>query len=336
MYTFPTSDPDFSFVLNVDPEDLRRMEGEYRPSPYSKLLVGLAEMGVLASDLASAGLSHALGRKSKGGQDGSGGWKGMFQPFDAPSLEEFADMAAMDEREEEEVEEQVDEVEEEEAEAPRTTSRFEFARPVSRATSFSLSRGQSPFNLRANTQIRHDVGEGSSGSVASGSGGSRLIWPPHMQHQQQSAQLAEQVANAGTGHYHDSPSTERSWPLAAHAGMDLSRPPSHRPFEEENQAPQQQQQQHPSHHSPLVHSFNSHPLPPPQSGPFPIGLTLQQQQSYTHGPLPSASGQGGQGQTQAQRQYDARSLQAFHQQAAMRGGNAQAQQVGQGGGYRRF
>lgn len=93
--SFPASDPEFAFDIGYSEAEL----GEYRftPSPFDKVLLGLAELGILVTENVPRPAPE---------------WTGTFRPFDADPVPET---------------EQVD--------GPRTTSRFDFARPNSRSAS---------------------------------------------------------------------------------------------------------------------------------------------------------------------------------------------------------
>lgn len=54
IFTFPADDKDFAFVLGLDDGELQRMQAQaegYEPSPFSKTLEGLAELGVHAPEI---------------------------------------------------------------------------------------------------------------------------------------------------------------------------------------------------------------------------------------------------------------------------------------------
>ncbi len=129
IFAFPTSDPGFAFVLGLDDSEIQRQQaqaGGYQPSPFSKTLVGLAELGVLSPELPDTIAlqpSHA-----------SPSFSSTFQPFDSDSEDETTgdvEVTAGPSRATGVTQQNV----------PRTSSRFDFARN----TSFTASRGQSPF-----------------------------------------------------------------------------------------------------------------------------------------------------------------------------------------------
>jgi CCR4-NOT transcription complex subunit 4 len=127
LFPFPSSDPEFAYVLGLEVDTSKRSGSTYQPSPFSRTLVGLAELGVLAPELPLPDLtSPAEGSPSEGHR-----FKSSFQPFEPMRdvVEEDMESSAVDE---------------EEADVPRTTSRFDFARPSSRST---VARGQSPFAI---------------------------------------------------------------------------------------------------------------------------------------------------------------------------------------------
>ncbi|WWC89906.1 uncharacterized protein L201_004835 [Kwoniella dendrophila CBS 6074] len=135
IFSFPAHDKDFAFVLGLDDTELQQryaQAGGYEPSPFSKTLEGLAELGVHAPELPD--LFDAPSRRN------SLGYSGLFRPFDpsegedspstsdstpGPSRSRIGGVGG-------------------DHNAQRTESRFGFARPSS-----SNSRGQSPFsNMR--------------------------------------------------------------------------------------------------------------------------------------------------------------------------------------------
>ena len=130
IFSFPTSDPGFAFVLGIDDDEVQRRQaqaGGYQPSPFSKTLVGLAELGVLSPELPQfTGLQP----------NETPNFTGCFQPFDSCSDEDVRDVDASAQTSRPTGSMQQD--------GPRTTSRFEFARNISGST----SRGQSPFAMR--------------------------------------------------------------------------------------------------------------------------------------------------------------------------------------------
>jgi CCR4-NOT transcription complex subunit 4 len=93
VLTFPASDPEFAFDIGYREADL----GEHRftPSPFDRVLLGLAELGILVTD------------KPRMVQQ----WTGTFRPFD---IEPIAEAEPVD--------------------GPRTTSRFDFARSRAQST----------------------------------------------------------------------------------------------------------------------------------------------------------------------------------------------------------
>lgn len=191
---FPASDPGFAFVLDIDESELARHRaaaGGYQPSPFSKTLLGLAELGVLAPEIPQLSSQPP----------GLHGFSGSFQPFDA-TLD--ADQlnggdgdrdgdAASDDREEEGLD------------GPRTTSRFEFARQG------SMSRGQSPFAVRRSGEDPAGARSGWIGAMP-GQGGQILGDGSGMS----AAQLGSFVGS------YDSPTNEPSWPAESSYGASPS------------------------------------------------------------------------------------------------------------------
>ncbi len=127
IYPFPISDPGFAFVLGLDEDEVQRQQaqaGGYQPSPFSKTLVGLAELGVLSPEIPDFAVLQS------GPQTSS--FTGTFQPFDSgeESLLDNAETAGPSRPKGAG-----------QQDGPRTTSRFDFARNASPAT----SRNHSPF-----------------------------------------------------------------------------------------------------------------------------------------------------------------------------------------------
>lgn len=156
LYSFPFSDPEFAFVLGLDPDEVQRYaaQARYQPSPFSKTLVGLAELGILAPEIPDL-VAIPPHRES---------FSGTFQPFEPVEEEELNEAGpssgaglktparARPTQEEEDWE----------VEGPRTISRFDFARPSSRATS---GRGQSPFALTRNQRDERDEWRAAQGQA---------------------------------------------------------------------------------------------------------------------------------------------------------------------------
>ena len=116
IFPFPTTDPGFAFILGLDEREIRRQReqaGGYQPSPFSKTLVGLAELGILSPELPDliALQPNLL----------TSGFAGTFQPFDSVydgGTKQGADLIAESSRAT-----NLPKVEE-----PRNSSRFDFAR----------------------------------------------------------------------------------------------------------------------------------------------------------------------------------------------------------------
>ncbi|ORY24964.1 hypothetical protein BCR39DRAFT_545379 [Naematelia encephala] len=132
ILTYPLSDPEFAFVLDLEEADVRRLRSnmpEYQPTPFSKTLVGLAELGILSPELPDFATPPPRKAPTR---------MFNFQPFDAKDADEsFTSNATAGPSGAMEVENE---------EGPRTTSRFDFARPSSTST----GRGQSPFAVMRN------------------------------------------------------------------------------------------------------------------------------------------------------------------------------------------
>ncbi|OXG21530.1 CCR4-NOT transcription complex subunit 4 [Cryptococcus neoformans Tu401-1] len=113
IFPFPADDKDFAFVLGLDDGELQRMQAQaegYEPSPFSKTLEGLAELGVHAPeipDLFVAPTSPPVDHYS-----------GLFRPFEAdepsPAMSNNAPGPSR--------------MSEDDHNAQRTESRFGFAR----------------------------------------------------------------------------------------------------------------------------------------------------------------------------------------------------------------
>lgn len=189
---FPMSDPDFQYSLDLDDEEIRRYASEaggYTPSPFDKMLVGLAELGVLARDvdvLDEIAGAHAGKRIS---------WHGNFQPFDANPLEALkandtgsgmtdSDHAQMYGQQSygagpSSRRTSVDH------DGPRTASRFDFARPPSAGASSVMSARTSMTNMHSSpfailqrrTQMAEEMG---------------AMSPQYQLHLQQQQQLQQQ------------------------------------------------------------------------------------------------------------------------------------------------
>jgi CCR4-NOT transcription complex subunit 4 len=187
---FPASDPGFAFVLDIDDSELARHQaaaGGYQPSPFSKTLLGLAELGVLAPEIPQLSSQPP----------GLHGFSGSFQPFDttldADQMNDGDGDAASDDREEEDLD------------GPRTTSRFEFARQG------SMSRGQSPFAVRRSGEDPTGARSGWIGAMP-GQAGQILGDGSGMS----AAQLGSFVGS------YDSPTNEPSWPAESSYGASPS------------------------------------------------------------------------------------------------------------------
>lgn len=140
---FPTSDPAFAFSLGLDDHEIRIYQEAvgYQPSPFSKTLIGLAELGVLAPEIPDIPRTPP----------GFSGFTGSFQPFDSNDTESLHHDEAGPSRT---LEGQ---------DGPRTTSRFDFARPnsglASRASPFAVRRGDDGRgNGWIGQQVIQDVG----------------------------------------------------------------------------------------------------------------------------------------------------------------------------------
>jgi hypothetical protein len=144
IYTFPASDPDFEFVLGLDSNetyDYQAPNSPFTPTPFSKTLVGLAELGIWSPTLPVVESPRQPTFRSS------------FQPFDMNNDTPTA--VAGPSRTRPETPPPV----EEEEEQPRTTSRFDFARQAINQTPqspYSTSRGQSPFTLRRSHLEQND------------------------------------------------------------------------------------------------------------------------------------------------------------------------------------
>ncbi|KAK1924874.1 transcriptional repressor [Papiliotrema laurentii] len=145
LYPFPTSDPGFAYVLGLDSEEVQRYaaQGAYQPSPFSKTLLGLAELGVLAPELPDLGHVPTISYES---------FSGAFQPFEPIDGGESSSTPVT--KPGSAGRGPIEEEEDWEHEGPRTTSRFGFARPVSRST--SIGRGQSPFAMTSRGDEREN------------------------------------------------------------------------------------------------------------------------------------------------------------------------------------
>ena len=124
IYPFPSSDPAFEFVLSPDAQREAQDE-DYQPSPFSKTILSLAQLGILAPEVLEPLPIVPPPERN--------GTPGLFSPFDADSetIPDALDRSPGNRGED--------------VEERRTTSRFDFARPSSRPT---ISREQSPFALR--------------------------------------------------------------------------------------------------------------------------------------------------------------------------------------------
>lgn len=130
-WTFPSTDPDFVFSTDLGANlESGLPEFNYKPAPFNKTLLGLAELGLLPADLPDMfdSARHE-------------GYSSSFQPFEPIDF----DAAGPSRIQSDETIETEEEEEDWEHDAPRTTSRFDFARPSSRST--SIGRGTSPFTM---------------------------------------------------------------------------------------------------------------------------------------------------------------------------------------------
>jgi len=180
IYAFPVSDPDFEFVLAIENGD----DSTFTPTPFSKTLVGLAELGILSPELPD----YAWSARSRD-------FKSSFQPFDlhipadntpiaGPSRPQPQQQPQYQPQQQQREEQMMSSADQEEEDQPRIGSRFDFARPASHTPNphtLPHSRGESPFALR-----RVDVSE------QPGDWGV----PPSMTHAQQHHQqrLEEQIS----------------------------------------------------------------------------------------------------------------------------------------------
>ncbi|WVQ71720.1 hypothetical protein IAR50_001261 [Cryptococcus sp. DSM 104548] len=133
IFTFPAHDKDFAFVLGLDDGELQRVQAQaegYEPSPFSKTLEGLAELGVHAPEVPElfTPLSPRLDHYS-----------GFFRPFeadeDSPALSDSTPGPLQQLKDDHN--------------AQRTESRFGFARTASSIqTQSPFRRGASDANMR--------------------------------------------------------------------------------------------------------------------------------------------------------------------------------------------
>ncbi|WVR05135.1 hypothetical protein IAU60_002147 [Kwoniella sp. DSM 27419] len=123
IFSFPAHDKDFCFMLGLDDSEVQQRQAQaqgYEPSPFSKTLEGLAELGVHAPELPDL-FSSPSGL----------GYHGLFRPFD---ITEESSPATSDN-------EPGPARTSNDHNAQRQESRFGFARPTS-----TSARVQSPFN----------------------------------------------------------------------------------------------------------------------------------------------------------------------------------------------
>jgi CCR4-NOT transcription complex subunit 4 len=189
IYTFPTSDPDFEFVLGLESTefyDYQSPSSPFTPTPFSKTLVGLAELGIWSPTLPVVDPStrppHA-------------GFRSSFQPFDMNMSNDTPMAVAGPSRTR-------DEPVEEEDEPRRTTSRFDFARQNHNYTpnSFhSASRGQSPFALRRTNlnEQTNDWAPPNPMGMSMGMGNSRQMQQQHQQFEEQLVAQRQQSQHTG-------------------------------------------------------------------------------------------------------------------------------------------
>ncbi|WWD16013.1 hypothetical protein CI109_100438 [Kwoniella shandongensis] len=188
IFSFPAHDKDFAFVLGLDDGELQLRQAQaegYEPSPFSKTLEGLAELGVHAPEVPDLFTAPASPL-------GSMQYTGLFRPFEAddnsPALSDNTPGPSRSR--------------EEDHNAQRTESRFGFAR-----TNSASARGQSPFsalrrsvaeppNLRDGWYTRQNVNDES------------LLHQLH--NDNRAASLAAQVASF-VGSYDSSSATEAGW-----------------------------------------------------------------------------------------------------------------------------
>jgi len=181
IYTFPTSDPDFEFVLGLDTNetyDYQAPNSPFTPTPFSKTLVGLAELGIWSPTLPVVDSPR------------QGMFRSTFQPFDMNNDTPTAIAGPSRARPE-------TPPREEEEEAPRTTSRFDFARQAINQTPqspYSTSRGQSPFTLRRSHLEQGDWAPPTPLAILNG--GRQM---QQQQHQQFEEQLVAQQQSQHTG-----------------------------------------------------------------------------------------------------------------------------------------
>ena len=176
IYMFPTSDPDFEFVLGLDTNedyDYQAPNSPFTPTPFSKTLVGLAELGIWSPTLPVVESSR------------QGMFRSTFQPFDMSNDTPTAIAGPSRTRNQTPVQE------EEEEEQPRTTSRFDFARQAQQPQSpYSTSRGQSPFALR---RSHLDQGDWAPPTPLAILNGGRQMQPQPQSQSQQHQQFEEQL-----------------------------------------------------------------------------------------------------------------------------------------------
>ncbi|WWC69327.1 uncharacterized protein I206_103265 [Kwoniella pini CBS 10737] len=207
IFSFPAHDKDFAFVLGLDDSELQLRQaqaGGYEPSPFSKTLEGLAELGVHAPELPD--LFEPSSRR------GSLGYNGLFRPFDISDGEDDSASVSV---------EDLDNTpgpssrRDRDHNAQRTESRFGFARPGS-TTSVGSARGQSPFsNLRRSAAEQsglRDSWYSSRQGQHDDASSSPLIQHPQQQHNQdpRNAALAAQVASF-VGSYDSSIGAGEAW-----------------------------------------------------------------------------------------------------------------------------
>ncbi|WWC60993.1 uncharacterized protein I303_103570 [Kwoniella dejecticola CBS 10117] len=206
IFSFPAHDKDFAFVLGLDDSELQQRHaqaGGYEPSPFSKTLEGLAELGVHAPELPD--LFEPSSRR------GSLGYHGLFRPFDTSDNED--DSAASVGGDSENTPGPSSRRDRDrDHNAQRTESRFGFARPGS-TTSLSSARGQSPFsNLRRSVAEQSGLRDSWYASrQGQGQHDDAISSPLQQQHQDpRNSALAAQVASF-VGSYDSSIGAGDSW-----------------------------------------------------------------------------------------------------------------------------
>jgi CCR4-NOT transcription complex subunit 4 len=182
IYTFPTSDPDFEFVLGLDTNDeydYQAPNSPFTPTPFSKTLVGLAELGIWSPTLPVVDNSARQGM-----------FRSTFQPFDLSNDTPTAVAGPSRTRPETPPREQ-------EEEQPRTTSRFDFARQAlpqqAPQSPYSTSRGQSPFAIRR-SHLENDWAPPTPLGILNGG---RTMQQQHQQFEEQLVAQRQQSQHTG-------------------------------------------------------------------------------------------------------------------------------------------